>query len=431
MADKVKSQVCVVLGAQWGDEGKGKLIDTLVTNENFDICARCQGGANAGHTLVVEGKKYALHLLPSGLLNDTSKLLIGNGVVVHLPTLFEEIKGAEENGVNFDGRLLLSDRAHIVFDLHKTIDAMKEQELQGGKIGTTKRGIGPCYSSKMSRGGIRVGELKHMDLVREKLTRMFEAKQKRFAHFNIEYDLEEEIRKYTEYAAKVAPMTVDTIQYLSEALKQGKTVLVEGANALMLDIDFGTYPYVTSSNCSIGGVCTGLGLPANKIGMVAGVMKAYVTRVGQGPFPTELYGEEGERLGKAGHEFGTTTGRARRVGWFDVPMMQYSLAVNGYDYLCMTKLDVMSMYDEMKVCVAYKIDGEVVKGFPSCLEDLGKVEPVYETLQGWKTDVTSVREFSDLPEKAQAYVRRLEELVGCPIRWIGVGPSRDAVIEKL
>ncbi|KAG0487258.1 hypothetical protein HPP92_009353 [Vanilla planifolia] len=351
------SQVTGVLGCQWGDEGKGKLVDILA--ERFDIVARCQGGANAGHTIYnSDGKKFALHLVPSGILNGKALCVIGNGVVVHLPGLFEEIDSLESNGVSCKGRILVSDRAHLLFDFHQTVDALREAELGNSFIGTTKRGIGPCYSSKVIRNGIRVSDLRCIDTFREKLEILMRDAAARFKGF--EYSskvLKEEVDCYRKYAERLEPFVTDTIHVMHESIREKKKILVEGGQATMLDIDFGTYPFVTSSNPSAGGMCTGLGIPPRSLGDLIGVVKAYTTRVGSGPFPTEILGKGGDILRTAGMEFGTTTGRPRRCGWIDIAALRYCCQINGFSSLNLTKLDVLSEFSEIKIGVSYKQAG--------------------------------------------------------------------------
>ncbi|CAH1432271.1 unnamed protein product [Lactuca virosa] len=394
-------QVSGVLGCQWGDEGKGKLVDILA--KHFDVVARCQGGANAGHTIYnSEGKKFALHLVPSGILNEETMCVIGNGVVVHLPGLFQEIDNLESNGVSCKGRILISDRAHLLFDYHQEIDGLREAELAKSFIGTTKRGIGPCYSSKVIRNGIRVCDLKHMDTFPDKLDLLLSDAASRFQ-----------------------------VHYMNESISQKKKILVEGGQATMLDIDFGTYPFVTSSSPSAGGICTGLGIAPRVLGDVIGVVKAYTTRVGSGPFPTELLGEDGDLLRQAGQEFGTTTGRPRRCGWLDVVALKYGCQINGFSSLNLTKLDVLSDLSEIKLGVSYKhTNGTPMNSFPADLTDLEESKVEYESMPGWQADISSVRSYADLPKAAREYVERIEELVGVPIHYIGVGPGRDALIYK-
>lgn len=431
-AERFDPQVAVVLGTQWGDEGKGKLVDILA--QQYDIVARAQGGANAGHTIYDEaGNRYALHLVPSGILNPKTICVVGNGVVMHLPTFFEEIAGLKARGIHIDGRLFISDRAHLLFDLHKEIDGLREAELAGdGKqIGTTKRGIGPAYSSKATRNGIRVCDLKDMTLFADKLRKLSMDGSKRFGEENYHYDVEADIIKYQNMCATVAPLVTDTVEYLNNAYDEGKRILIEGANATMLDLDFGTYPYVTSSNPSIGGIATGLGLAPNKFQALIGVVKAYTTRVGAGPYPTEMFGTAAEELREIGREYGTTTGRPRRIGWMDIVALRYVAKINGLTHLNMTKLDVLSNLDEIKVGLRYRSkSGELLNSVPADLTTLEEVTVEYETLPGWKTDISGARKWTDLPQAARDYIQRIEDLVGIHCMWIGVGPGRDAIVTK-
>lgn len=423
------SQVSGVLGCQWGDEGKGKLVDILA--KHFDIVARCQGGANAGHTIYnSEGKKFALHLVPSGILNEETVCVIGNGVVVHLPGLFKEIDGLESNGVSCEGRILVSDRAHLLFDFHQEIDGLREAELAKSFIGTTKRGIGPCYSSKVIRNGIRVSDLRHMDTFPQKLDLLLSDAASRFQGFKYGPDmLREEVERYKKFAERLEPFITDTVHFMNEAISQKKKILVEGGQATMLDIDFGTYPFVTSSSPSAGGICTGLGLAPRVVGDLVGVVKAYTTRVGSGPFPTEITGKGGDLLRFAGQEFGTTTGRPRRCGWLDIVALRYCCQINGFASLNLTKLDVLSDLSEIQLGVTYRHpDGSSLNSFPSDLRLLEQIKVEYEVLPGWQTDISSIRKYSDLPKAAREYVERIEELVGVPIHYIGIGPGRDALI---
>ncbi|XP_057547849.1 adenylosuccinate synthetase 2, chloroplastic-like [Amaranthus tricolor] len=425
------SQVSGVLGCQWGDEGKGKLVDILA--QHFDVVARCQGGANAGHTIYnSEGKKFALHLVPSGILNEETLCVIGNGVVVHLPGLFKEIDGLESNGVSCDGRILVSDRAHLLFDFHQVVDGLRETELAKSFIGTTKRGIGPAYSSKVIRNGIRVGDLRHMDTFPQKLEILLSDLASRFKDFHYGPEmLKEEVEKYKRFSERLEPFIADTVFVMNESIAQKKKILVEGGQATMLDIDFGTYPFVTSSSPSAGGICTGLGIAPRVVGDLIGVVKAYTTRVGSGPFPTEILGQGGDLLRFAGQEFGTTTGRPRRCGWLDVVALKFSCDINGFSSLNLTKLDVLSDLPEIQLGVAYKdVDGTPIKSFPGDLRVLERLKVEYEFLPGWQTDISSVRNYADLPLAARRYVERIEELVGVPVHYIGVGPGRDALIYK-
>ncbi|KAL6595992.1 hypothetical protein ACP70R_047356 [Stipagrostis hirtigluma subsp. patula] len=412
-ADRVSalSQVSGVLGSQWGDEGKGKLVDVLAPR--FDIVARCQGGANAGHTIYnSEGKKFALHLVPSGILHEGTLCVVGNGAVIHVPGFFGEIDGLESNGVRCNGRILVSDRAHLLFDLHQIVDGLREAELANSFIGTTKRGIGPCYSSKLDV--------------------LLKDAASRFQGFKYSKSmLKEEVERYKRFAERLEPFIADTVHVLNESIQQKKKILVEGGQATMLDIDFGTYPFVTSSSPSAGGICTGLGIAPRVIGDLIGVVKAYTTRVGPGPFPTELFGEEGDLLRNAGMEFGTTTGRPRRCGWLDIVALKYCCQINGFSSLNLTKLDVLSGLPEIKLGVSYnQPEGQKLQSFPGDLDTLDQVQVKYEVLPGWQSDISSVRSYNGLPQAARRYVERIEELVGVPVHYIGVGPGRDALIYK-
>lgn len=423
------SKALVVVGSQWGDEGKGKLIDDLA--QEHDVVARAAGGANAGHTIVVDGVKYAFHLLPSCLLNPRARAIIGNGVVVHLPKLSSEIDGLMERGVaNVQGRVRLSDRAHLLFDYHQIVDGLREVERGKAPIGTTRRGIGPCYSSKMNRTGLRVSDLRHFRSFPAALRRSLASKYKRFNAFD--YDLRSEIARYYSFAHRFEPCIGDTITEMHDALNDPvQNVLVEGANAALLDIDFGTYPFVTSSNCTVGGACTGLGIPPSLVGDVVGVVKAYTTRVGAGPFPTELLGDEGTTLQQKGHEFGTTTQRPRRCGWLDTFLLNYTNRINGYTMINLTKLDVLSHFNTIKIGFAYMHRGRRMTSYPASLKDLEDATVEYLEMPGWNgIDITGVRKFEDLPDNAQNYVLKIEELIGVPVRYIGVGPARTATIRR-
>ncbi|KAL9715469.1 Adenylosuccinate synthase [Leucoagaricus gongylophorus] len=425
--------VTVVLGSQWGDEGKGKLVDIL--SAEVDICARCAGGNNAGHTIVVPvGPEkvlttFAFHLLPSGLVNPECTGIIGSGVVVHIPSFFAELDALQSQGLDCTNRLFISDRAHLVFDFHQIVDGLKEVELGGSSIGTTKKGIGPAYSGKASRSGLRVHHLFEPDTFEVKFRRLVEGRYKRYGHF--EYDTEGEIERYKGLAERLRPYVVDSVVYMHKAIATGKRVLVEGANALMLDLDFGTYPFVTSSSTSVGGVCTGLGIPPKMIGRTIGVMKAYTTRVGGGPFPTEQLNDIGLHLQEVGREYGTTTGRRRRCGWLDLVVLKHSCLINGYDSLNLTKVDVLDELQEIKVGIAYKIrNGEELEGFPADLELLAGIQVEYITLPGWKTSIGNIRSYSELPENCQKYVEFIESRIGIPVEWIGVGPGRESMLRK-
>ncbi|KAG7200108.1 hypothetical protein KM043_000553 [Ampulex compressa] len=420
------SKVTVVLGAQWGDEGKGKVVDMLATDA--DIVCRCQGGNNAGHTVVVEGAEFDFHLLPSGIINPRCKSVIGNGVVIHLPGLFEELEKNESKGLtDWKDRLIISDRAHIVFDFHQQVDGLQELEKGTQSLGTTKKGIGPTYSSKAARNGLRIGDLLgDFEKFSQKYNTLVNSYQKMFPALQV--DTKSELERYKQYSDRIRPLVKETVQYLHQALQEGKKVLVEGANAAMLDIDFGTYPYVTSSNCSIGGVCTGLGLPPCTIGEVVGVVKAYTTRVGDGPFPTELLDATGDLLQKRGHEIGVTTRRKRRCGWLDLTLLKFTSMVNGYTSICLTKLDILDTLPEIKVCVGYRLNGKDINYFPSSTSDLAKVEPVYERVEGWQSTTEGVRSLEKLPPNARKYIELIEEHLNVPVKWIGVGAGRESVI---
>lgn len=418
-------QVCAIIGSQWGDEGKGKLADIL--SSQYDIVARCQGGSNAGHTIVVKGEKFAFHLIPSGILHQNTVCVIGNGVVVHVPTLFQELEKLSQKGISWENRLKVSDRAHLLFNYHQVVDGLSEEELAGEKIGTTKKGIGPCYSNKALRTNLRVGDLRYFHHFEENLAKNVESLQKRFP---FTYDVAAEVKRYQEYAKRLEPLIIDSVKYLNDAYDQGKRILIEGANATLLDLDFGTYPFVTSSNASIGGACTGLGIAPHLIEQCIGIVKAYTTRVGSGPFPTELTNDLGNTIREKGHEYGTTTGRPRRCGWLDTVVLQYSQAINRFESLNLTKLDVLSGFPELKIGVEYRYQGKTVPSFPSHLEVLANVEVVYETLPGWSEDISAARTFEDLPQEAKNYITRIEEIVKVPIRWIGVGAGRDEMIQR-
>lgn len=423
----------VVLGSQWGDEGKGKLVDLLC--DDIDVCARCQGGNNAGHTIVVGKVKYDFHMLPSGLVNPKCQNLVGSGVVIHVPSFFAELENLEAKGLDCRDRLFVSSRAHLVFDFHQRTDKLKEAELSTNKksIGTTGKGIGPTYSTKASRSGIRVHHLVNPDPeaweeFKTRYLRLVESRQKRYGEF--EYDPKEELVRFEKYRETLRPFVVDSVNFMHEAIAANKKILVEGANALMLDIDFGTYPYVTSSSTGIGGVLTGLGIPPRTIRNVYGVVKAYTTRVGEGPFPTEQLNKVGETLQDVGAEYGVTTGRKRRCGWLDLVVLKYSNLINGYTSLNITKLDVLDKFKEIEVGVAYKLNGKELPSFPEDLIDLAKVEVVYKKFPGWEQDITGIKKYEDLPENAKNYLKFIEDYLQVPIQWVGTGPARDSMLEK-
>jgi len=427
-APKVElGQVCAVLGSQWGDEGKGKVVDVIAAS--FDVCVRFNGGSNAGHTIVVGSTKYAFHLLPSAMLQPNTHSLIGNGVVVHVPTLMHELEVLDKAGIEWKSRLHISSRAHLVFDVHQTVDGLVEGELAQLRLGTTRKGIGPAYADKASRSGVRVIDLERMDEFGDKLRRIVSSAQRKFGKEQAPVDIDAELARYSNYASSVLPLMVDGVHWLNEQHRQGKRIVLEGANAAMLDLDFGTYPYVTSSSPTIGGCSTGSGLAASKIKDVVGVVKAYTTRVGEGPFPTELLDATGELIRATGREFGTTTGRPRRCGWLDVVVVRYSHDINGYTYLNLTKLDILSVLPQLSIGVEYVVDGKAIAHMPASLHELGRVEVRYETMPGWMSDISRCRSFAELPLNCQAYVRRIEQLVGVRVRWIGPGAGRDDMIE--
>merc|ERR1740121_963416 len=494
------SKFCVVLGAQWGDEGKGKLVDILAQDAN--VCARFNGGANAGHTLHVEGKKYAFHLLPCGIINRGCKNIIGNGVVCHIPTLMKEFDSLKDFDPRALERVFISTRTHVLIDAHQIIDGILEAEASSNSIGTTKRGIGPCYSTKSIRNGVRFGDLLHFETFEARLRELIKWSQKRFGENRDtdsesqlllpqclrEYDtkkafdpengakggvsnLEEEIERYRQYAKVLRQQIVDSVTFIHEDITRGNRLLVEGANAALLDIDFGTYPFVTSSNTTIGAVCTGLGVPPQKIDTVIGVVKAFTTRVGHGPFPTELQNETqtledhmeeyvgpevhqeraghpkgpfiakpgtkvkvGELLQEVGFEYGTTTGRRRRCGWLDIALVKYSALINGYDSLNITKLDVLTGLKTIRIAISYRnkqmTEVRLPRGyFPSHLEDLKEVVCEYETVEGWSEDISQCTSWEQLPTNAKKYVLRIQELLDIPVSWVGVGPERESMLK--
>ncbi len=423
----------VGIGAQWGDEGKGKIIDWLAPQA--DLVARFQGGNNAGHTLVVDGVTTILHVVPSGILHPGSVNLIGPGVVIDPGTLLEEIDALTERGVLRDpSRLRVSGRAHVIFPWHLALDKAREALLSADhKIGTTGRGIGPAYEDKVARRGIRIADLLRPDSLCDKIDRLSEAKNFELTKFlkADPVDIDALKQAAIEWGRRLEPYVDHTGRILDRALREGQSVLFEGAQGTFLDVDHGTYPFVTSSNCVAGAVCTGSGVGPTRIDRVLGITKAYTTRVGGGPFPTELDDAQGESLRKAGSEFGATTGRPRRCGWLDAVMLREAVTVNGLTDLAINKLDILSGMDEVQVATAYRIEGKLTKDFPMTLEELEGAEPVYESLPGWSEDIGQVREFRDLPENARRYIEQIERLVDTPAALISVGPSRDATIVRV
>ena len=419
----------VLVGTQWGDEGKGKATDLL--GSEIDYVVKFNGGNNAGHTVVIGDQKYALHLLPSGILSPGCTPVIGNGVVVDLGVLIEELDGLEARGID-TSLLRISASAHVIPPYNRVLDKVTERFLGQRRIGTTGRGIGPTYADKMSRVGIRVQDLYDESILRQKVEAALEVKNQMLLKIynRRAVEVDEVLDELLRHAERIRPMVTDTVLELGQALDEGRTVLFEAGQATLLDVDHGTYPFVTSSNATAGGACTGSGVPPTRIDRVVGVFKAYTTRVGEGPFPTELEDEHGEHLRTVGAEFGTTTGRPRRCGWADVVIGRYARRVNGLTDLVLTKLDVLTGLDTIPVCVAYDVQGERVEEMPVNQSDVHHARPVYEELPGWSEDITGAREFADLPEAAQRYVERLEELIGTRISVIGIGPGRDEVIVR-
>ncbi|KAG7290792.1 hypothetical protein NEMBOFW57_000795 [Staphylotrichum longicolle] len=418
----------IILGSQWGDEGKGKLSDILC--QKARVCARAAGGHNAGHSVVANGVSYDFHLLPSGLVNPQCTNLIGSGVVFNVQAFFKELAALEAKGLTHARKnLLVSDRAQVNLELHARVDGLEEKELAGKKIGTTGRGIGPSYANKAAANGIRVHEIFDQENFEAKLRKLATGYKKRFGDL-LEYDVEEEIARFREYREKLPEFVVDAVNYMQAAQASGVDILIEGANALMLDIDYGTYPFVTSSNTGLGGVITGLAVNPRKIKEIIGVAKAYTTRVGEGIFKTEDVGEQGQKLQEIGREWGVSTGRKRRCGWLDLVVLKYSASVNYYTAWNLTKLDVLDTFPVLKVAVAYKDPetGNELDYFPADLGYLEKCEVVYKEFEGWQTSTTAVKTFGDLPKQAQAYVKFVEEFTGVPVKWIGTGPARDDMI---
>ncbi len=419
----------VLIGAQWGDEGKGKATDLL--GDRIDYVVKFNGGNNAGHTVVIGSEKYALHLLPSGILTDGVVPVIANGVVIDLAVLFDELDALSARGVDVS-RLLVSANAHIITTYHRTLDKVTERFLGKRQIGTTGRGIGPAYADKINRVGIRIQDLFDENILRQKVEGALEQKNQILAKIynRRAVTIDEVVEELLSFAERLKPMVSDTALELNRALDSGKTVLFEGGQATMLDVDHGTYPFVTSSNATSGGAATGSGVAPNRFDRVIGVVKAYTTRVGAGPFPTELFDEWGEFLTEKGAEFGTTTGRVRRCGWYDAPMARYASRINGVTDFVLTKLDVLTGIESIPVCVAYEIEGVRVDEMPVSQTDFHHAVPIYENFPGWTEDITGVREFDDLPKNARDYVLALEAMSGSRISAIGVGPGREAIVVR-
>jgi adenylosuccinate synthase len=418
----------IVLGAQWGDEGKGKVVDLLA--ERFDVVARYQGGHNAGHTVFIGEKKFVLKLIPSGILRPGVQAVIGNGVVIDLAALLAEIAGLEANGIDATKQLRISNRAHVIFPFHRLIEKMSEARENRIPIGTTSRGIGPCYEDKTGRRGIRIADLYDPESFRDLYDTLAEDKKTLAATFNLHDTIDyAEIRaQHEEYAEKIRPMVCDTAALLAGAMANGKRILFEGAQGTMLDIDHGTYPFVTSSSASAGGASIGTGVPPTKIEGIIGVSKAYITRVGSGPFPTESNDAAGELLRREGQEFGAVTGRPRRCGWFDVPLLKYTAMVNGFDTLFIMKLDVLDSLDEIPVCIRYRLHGEEVTEMPATYRALEAIEPVYEMMPGWRASTRGIARFDELPAEARSYLRFLEERTGVEVGGVSTGPERNETI---
>lgn len=419
------TKTVVVVGTQWGDEGKGKITDYLA--QRADVVARYQGGNNAGHTIEFNGKQFKLRLIPSGIFS-AEKVILGNGMVINPEALLEEIEYLNEGGVSTN-HIRISNRAHVIFPYHIELDGLQEELKGDRKVGTTKRGIGPCYTDKYARCGIRIGDLMDKDLFAERLLEELPAKNEILSKYGKPtFSFEEIYTKYCEYAEVIRPYVTDTSYELDEALTEGKKVLFEGAQGVMLDVDHGTYPFVTSSNPSAGAVTTGLGVGPTKIDEVIGVVKAYSTRVGEGAFPSELHCEVGARIREIGREYGTVTGRPRRIGWFDSVVVSHTRRVSGLTGISVNLLDVLSGLETLKICTAYELDGQVIKYVPSTIREFERCVPVYEEMPGWAEDITGVTSFEELPVAAQNYLRRLEELIGAPIAIFSVGPDREQTI---
>jgi len=414
--------VSVLVGSQWGDEGKGKIVDLL--SNSYDIVVRYQGGANAGHTVEIGDKKYVLHLIPSGILREDVICVIGNGVVIDPVALIEEISFLEEKNISVKDRLFISQNAHLIMPYHKLLDSISESGKN--KIGTTGRGIGPCYIDKYARKGIKINDLLHPEVLKQKIRENLVEKNlllKNIYHHE-ELDVDEIIKSYLEFDEKIDQYIKDIPSYLNQAIKGGKSILLEGAQGALLDVDFGTYPFVTSSHPTSGGACTGTGIPPNKITDVIGIVKAYTTRVGEGPFPTELLDATGEKLRAVGNEFGATTGRPRRCGWYDAFLVRYSAMINGIDSVALTKLDVLSVFEEINICTGYEYNEKLLKSFPTDFERLSFVKPIYKTVPGWNKDISDCQSYADLPQATKNFLAVISEESEISIKIISVGPKR-------
>ncbi len=424
----MKMNNIAIIGGQWGDEGKGKIVD-LIT-DRFDIVARFQGGPNAGHSVQIGKKKFSLHHIPSGIFHEKVSAILGNGMVIDLERLLKEIENLRASDVSLAGRLFIGDRAHVILPLHKQLDDLREKARGDAKIGTTKLGIGPAYQSKMNRSGVRIIDLKNKEFLNHKIRSLHE---EFMGHMNwqpseIEKLSSELVERFFNHGKKIQQFIADTCDYLNEKLLQGSRVLFEGAQGTLLDIDSGSYPFVTSSNTTASGISAGLGISPKWIHGIVGVFKSYNTRVGSGPFPSEEKGEVGGRIRALGQEFGTTTGRARRCGWFDAVAGRYSSKINKFDGIALTLLDVLSHFDEIKICTQYKFNGEVINHFPSEPWILNQLEPVYEVMEGWKSSISELKKYEHLPVKARKYIERISEAIGCEVGIISVGAERNQSI---
>ena len=421
--------VCVLVGMQWGDEGKGKVIDLLT--DRADIVARYQGGHNAGHTILFDNRKFILHLIPSGIFRSNKLCVIGNGVVINPAALSEEVCTLKNAGFDLEGRLMISDRANIILPYHSISDRKKEAACNT-KIGTTGRGIGPSYADKIARVGLRACDLEDVDRLREMMQENFEEKKRILKNLYVQEvpEFDRIFEELLEHRETILRYMGNTQALLRDALADGKSILCEGAQGTMLDVDHGTYPFVTSSNATSGGACTGLGLPPNKIDRVVGVIKAYTTRVGEGPFPTELHDKDGEHIRKAGDEFGSTTGRPRRCGWFDAMVARYAVALNGIDAMVLTKIDVLDQMDTLRVCTGYRVNGKVMDEMPARQDLMEQAEPVYRDFPGWNTTTSGIDSFDKLPDNAKYYIEELEKLIGIEVALISTGPDRSQSIVR-
>lgn len=420
----------VIIGAQWGDEGKAKMVDVLT--EQVDIVARYQGGSNAGHTVVANGKKFVFHQIPSGILHEGKKCVIGNGVVLDPVGLLEEMSSLIKAGVKVKNRLIISDRAHLLMPYHRLLDGASETQKGSGKIGTTNRGIGPAYMDKMARVGLKVVDLLEPAYFRKKVREVVQEKnfwlKKYYGLPGV--DPGKTAEDYLRIAPQIKPLVTDTTAYLESRLKAEENILAEGAQGTLLDVDFGTYPYVTSSSASVGGVCTGLGIGPQWLDEIYGVAKAYTTRVGEGPFPSEMAGDFGEKIRKRGGEYGATTGRPRRCGWLDLVALKYACRVNGFTGILLTKMDVLSYLQTIHLCVSYKANGKTVREFPASLQHLADCRPVYKEMKGWRGDLSRASKLKDLPLEARKYLDEIEKAINVPIQWVSVGQDRSQIFRK-